>query len=231
MARETLTALMSLHPAEYSVMGIYLSNPAKAPELARRVREEIAKSLPVTDPIESKEDLTANIRKRWEGVRYFTIPLQVYISEVTDLLTAMEVSAYVLLVMIMLVVIASVVVTYRVVLYDRIKELGTMIALGFPRYWIVLMLLTEAAILVLAGVAGGMLISIGVTHMISYFSFQWIPGFELFMEEGRLRALYTARTVTANISIVLLAVMPVIAAMVVSLLRKQIPSLIKGELT
>lgn len=231
MVREKLTALMDMHPADYSVMGILLPDPADTPMWAQRIRDELAKRLPVAGPIETKDDLTTNIRKRWEGVRYFTIPLQVYISEVTDLLAAMEFGAYGLLFMIMLVVVASVVVTYRVVLHDRVRELGTMLALGFPRYWIVCMLLLEAIILILVGMIVGVIVSLGITYMISFFSFQWIPGFDLFMKEGSLQARYTAHSVAVNVSVILAAVVPVIALMVVSVVRRKIPSLIKGEFT
>lgn len=229
MDREALTGLMDMGAAEFSTLGILLPNLKSAPVWARRVRAELEELVPVAGPIETKEDLTSNIRMRWDGVRYFTIPLQVYISEVTDLLSAMEAGAYGLLGMILLVVAASVVVTYRVVLHERIREIGTMVAVGFPRYWIVLMLMTEALILVLAGIICGVILSFGITYIFSLFSFHRIPGFALFMEAGSLRARYTARSLAANIFIVVGTVVPVISVMVISLLRRKIPSLIKGE--
>jgi putative ABC transport system permease protein len=133
--------------------------------------------------------------------------------------------------MIILVVLAAVVVTYRVVLHDRRREIGTMLAVGFPRPWIVSVLVAEAAILLLAGMAAGGLLSLAITRAVSLLSFDWIPGFEIFMQGGRLAARYTAARLAANIGIVLGVVLPVIAVMVVRMVGHEIPSLIKGETT
>lgn len=229
--RETLTEVMDLEPAEYSVAGISLADRSEATRWARALHEELEGEVATASPIETKEALTENIRENWDGTRYFVFALPVYISEVTDLLQAMEIGSYALLAMIILVVLAAVVVTYRVVLHERLREIGTMLAVGFPRYWIVSVLLIEVLVLLSAGMAAGVLFSLAITEAISLLSFDWIPGFEIFMEGGRLTARYTAATIAANVAVVLGVVLPVMAVMVISVVRNQIPSLIKGEMT
>lgn len=231
MHRETLTGLMELGPAEWSVAGIFLPSVHDAPAWARRLEAELAGELSTAGPIETKDALTSAIRERWQGVRYFTVSLPVYVSEVTDLLAAMELASWLLLVMIMLVVLAATVVTYRVVLHDRAREIGTMLAVGFPRPWVVASLAAEAAILVGIAVTAGLLIAAGISQGASLLSFDWIPGFEIFLDEGRLRAWYRPATVLRNAAVVLGVVGTVLCVMVVSTVHRTIPALIKGETT
>ncbi|MFW5849618.1 MAG: FtsX-like permease family protein [Spirochaetota bacterium] len=227
--RETLAELMDLSPASYSVAGVVLPGLAEAETWARRIHDELSELVPVSEPPESRDALTAAFRARWDGVRYFVFELPVYISEVTDLLTAMQLGSYVLLGMIVLVVLAAVVVTYRVVLHDRTREIGTMLAVGFTRPWVVTMLLAEAALVLAGGIAAGLALSAGATGLLSYVSFDWIPGFEIFLQEGRLAARYTLHSVALNAAMVAGVVVLAIALMVRSFVRKEIPSLIKGE--
>ncbi|MFW5807040.1 MAG: FtsX-like permease family protein [Spirochaetota bacterium] len=231
VARETLTRLLALDPAEYSVMGILLPDRSTAPHWARRIHRELAKEVPVSDPITSKEALTESIRQRWDGVRYFTIALPVYISEVTDLLVAMEIASYALLTMIILVILASVLVTYRLVLYERLRDVGTMRALGFSRGSLAVVLLVEAALVLAAAMLVGAAVAFVVTQALSLFSFEWIPGFDIFMEEGRLAARFTASSVGTNIAFIFAAVLPMVALMVFAIVRREIPRLIRGGIS
>lgn len=227
--RETLSVLMGIAPAEYSVLGILVPDMSEALRISRTIHKELSQLLPTAGRIETKAQLTSEIRKKWKGVRYFVFPLPVYISEVTDLLLAMEIGSYLLLSMIILVVLAAVVVTYRVVLHDRTREIGTMRAVGFSKLWVISVLLFEAALVLVVGIVLGLLFSFVITSLISFLSFDWIPGFEIFMREGRLTALYRPRTLAINTLIVLGATFPVILLMLSSVVSTQITRLIKGE--
>lgn len=230
-ARDTLTAVMDLAPAEFSMLGILLPDMGEATQWARRIEEEIGAHLDTAGRIETKGALTRSIRERWEGTRYFVFALPVYISEVTDLLTAMQAGSYALLAMIILVVLAAVVVTYRVVLHDRRREIGTMLAVGFTRGRVVAVLVAEAAILLAAGIAAGGVLAVGINNAIAGLSFDWIPGFEIFMQGGALTARYRPATVATNAAVVLGVTLPVTAGMALRTVRREIPALIRGETT
>lgn len=229
--RETVAALMGLQPGQYSVAGVLLADSGEAERWSGRIRAELAKSLSVSAEIADRSDLTEAFSASWEGVRYFVFPLSAYIGEVTNLLVAMEAASYGLLAMIVLVVCAAVVVTYRVILHDRTRELGTMLAIGFPRAWIARMLFDEVMLVMLVSISGGLLLSVAVTSLLSGLSFAAIPGFEIFMYQGRLAAHYRLVAVATNVSLVLAAVGLVVAAMVVDHMRRRIPQLLRGQTT
>ena len=227
--RKALSSLMKLDPAEYSVFGIFVPDMSKAVSYSRSIYNALSENLPTAERIENKSQLTSEIRKDWQGVRYFVFPLPIYISEIANLLTAMEIGSYFLLAMIILVVLAAIIVTYRVVLHDRIREIGTMQAVGFSRMWLFIVLLIEALLVLGIGIAIGTLLSWIITYITSFISFDWIPGFEIFMREGKLTALYTVKTLSNNIAIVIGAVLPVISLLLISVVNTQITKLIKGE--
>ncbi|MFW6288495.1 MAG: FtsX-like permease family protein [Spirochaetota bacterium] len=229
MAKAELASLMALEPATVSVIGVLLSDRTQAEYWARRLHEHLAELLPVSGPIASRADLTREIRSSWRGVRYFVIPLPIYISGITSLLSAMEIGSYFLLILINLVVLLAVLVTYRVVLHDRMREIGTLLAVGFTREWILAVLLVEGLVLVGVGLGIGMLVSLTATSLISLASFDWIPGFEIFLTAGRLRAHYSAHLIARNTMIAVGAVVPPILAMALATITRTIPTLLKGQ--
>ncbi len=231
MARETLASLMAIEPAEYSVLGIVLPDLADAPRWAARLHDELAARLPVGERIDTRADMTAEFRSSWEGVRYFTFPLPVYVGEVTNLLAAMDASSYVLLAAITLVVLAAAAVSFRILLHDRTRELGTMCAIGFSRGSLLGLLVAEAAVALLVAVGAGFALALVTTRALSYVSFDWIPGFELFLTGGRLAAHYSPATVALNAAIVGVVVLALVATMAALHLRRSIPGLLRGQTT
>ncbi len=229
--RETLASLLALDPAEYSVLGIILPDLADAPLWADRLYDALASRLPTGDPIDSRSDMTAEFRSSWEGVRYFTFALPVYVGEVTNLLDAMEASSYVLLAAINLVVLAAVAVSFRILLHDRTRELGTMCAIGYTRPVLLGLLVGEAALALAVGVGAGFLLALGVTRLLGLAGFDWIPGFEIFFSGGRLTAHYELATVAFNVAVVVGVVLVLVAIMSAVHLRRSIPALLKGQTT
>lgn len=229
VAHDTLADIMRLEPAEFSVMGLILDDAGETELWAQRIHEELSQILPVSDPIRSRADMTAEFRASWSGIRYFVIPLPVYIAEVTALLSAVQTGSYLLLAMIGLVVVTAVVVTYRIVLHDRTREIGTMLAVGFDRLWVLGVLTTEAIVLVACGVAAGTLLSALATWALSFARFDAVPGFDIFLDSGRLAARYTVRAFLRNAGVLLVIVIPAIVTMTTAHVFRRIPLLLKGR--
>lgn len=231
MARETLASFMAIGPAEYSVLGIILPELADAPRWAARLHDALAARLPVGERIDTRAEMTAEFRSSWDGVRYFTFPLPVYVGEVTNLLAAMDASSYVLLAAITLVVLAAAGVSFRILLHDRTRELGTMCAIGFTRGSVLALLVAEAAGAILVAVGSGFVLARIATRALSLMSFDWIPGFEIFLTGGRLEAHYAPGTVALNAAIVAAVVLALVAIMAALHLRRSIPGLLRGQTT
>ncbi|MDR0374391.1 MAG: ABC transporter permease, partial [Treponema sp.] len=138
--------------------------------------------------LQNRSDFEAEQRAEWSGIKVFILTLEVYLSDVDDLLKAMDALSYLLFVMMLIIVFVSALVTYKLILYERSQELGTMRALGFQERDITWMLVIEAACLALISVAAGFLFSIVLVNILSVLPFSDIAGFEMFMKDGKLFA-------------------------------------------
>ena len=227
MDRRKLAELMGIESG-VSVVGLFLGSSARSGEWSETLRAELSKSLPVSSPIGERDDLTSAIRETWNGVQYFVFPLSAYISDVSDLLQLMRFGSYVLLAMIVTVVIAAMLVSYRVLLHDREREIGTMRAIGFERQWLIRMLVTESVLAVTFGVVAGIVAGSLLLHGVSHMSFDSIPGFEIFLRGGRLTAEFTASQSILNGFILYLVTVPAVAFMITRTVCRSVPSLIRG---
>ncbi|MCK5198019.1 MAG: FtsX-like permease family protein, partial [Spirochaetales bacterium] len=208
--RSFLNNLLGMEPDQYSSLGLYFPNIQNLKEKSDLLYSTLKNRLPLSSPIHNKNELSFQLGQSWEGVRYFTIPLQVYVSQVADLLTAMELLSYFLYIVIILIVMLSVSVTYSLILNERTIEIGTMQALGLSVGNIRIVLIFEALLLFLLAVSAGFITALGVLKGISLFSFSWIPGFEIFMNNGKLTASFSVRIILWNIVILILAAIPAV---------------------
>ena len=208
--RSFLNNLLGMEPDQYSSLGLYFPNIQNLKEKSDLLYSTLKNRLPLSSPIHNKNELSFQLGQSWEGVRYFTIPLQVYVSQVADLLTAMELLSYFLYIVIILIVMLSVSVTYSLILNERTIEIGTMQALGLSVGNIRIVLIFEALLLFLLAVSAGFITALGVLKGISLFSFSWIPGFEIFMNNGKLSASFSVQTILWNIVILILTAIPAV---------------------
>jgi len=226
--RRRLNELLQFRPDEYSSLGLYFSDLRGLTEKTDRLYAELAKRLPMGPPIREKNELTFQLDQKWQGVRYFTIPLHVYVSQVSDLLTAIRLISYFLYVVIMLIVLVSVFVTYRLILHERSRELGTMRAIGIGTGNVRWILLLESFFLFLISVAFGFLLALVAGFCVSFLSFTSIPGFEIFLTRGRLAALYSPKTIIMNILILLGVTIPGVVIPAFQVVRPPIPQVLSG---
>jgi len=71
----------------------------------------------------------------------------------------MNITSYVVFAMIVLIVLVSVNVTYKLVIYDRIREIATLRAVGMQKRTVRAILLTEAFYLFIISLVGGLILS------------------------------------------------------------------------
>lgn len=208
VSRKTLNSLAGLKPDEYSALGLYLPTRKDREDIISSFHNALVSRLPVLPVIYDKDEFKAEVDQKWDGLRYFLVPLSMYISEVDDLLLAMNITSYVVFLMIVLIVLVSVSVTYKLVIYERTREICTLRALGMQKRSIRKLLLVEAVYLFLFSLAVGFLLSgilLGATMLLS---FDWIPGFEIFTQEGRLVGDLRLKTIGINATLMLAIIVP-----------------------
>ncbi|MCL2609954.1 MAG: ABC transporter permease [Treponema sp.] len=161
------------------------------------------------------------------GVSLYT--LAVYLSEVSDMLRAMNLMTYFLYTMMLLIIFVSAAVSYRLILHERTRELGVMRTIGFYGADLRLVLWVEVCGVGLVSIVAGFVLARLLSLGILLLSFSWFPSFEIFMRDGRLTALYLPGTVLLNVVSVFLllafaAIFPSFRAS-----RRNLPELLRGE--
>lgn len=157
--------LLNLQPDEYLTLGIYLpkltdTDPAMAlfePELKQRVNifdrdssDGVNAFMAILEQQEEEE---------WEGVRYRLASINDVLSEVEQIVRILNVAALIILLVLFGIIMVGITNTFRMVLFERIKEIGTMRAVGMQRSEVRTLFLMEAFFLAVFGLALGYLLS------------------------------------------------------------------------
>lgn len=208
ISRKSLNRLLGYSENASSSMGISLSGKIDPDSASRRLAAVLPSQLQTPTIPSTKAELEELVNKSQEGIFHVVFPLKVYVSEVNDLVNAMRLSSYVVFVMMVIIVLISIAVTYKLVIHERTREIGTLRAIGMQRRTVRAILLSEALYLFLASLLAGIILSGIFLGLISLISFNWIPGFEIFTQSGRLMGRLRLETVAANALLLLVIIFP-----------------------
>jgi ABC-type lipoprotein release transport system permease subunit len=226
--RLVLNRLLLLNDGDCSIAGIFV-NGRRDVEKKRALLQEALQNRLQTGPIvHDREELDAARLVPFEGLKVFLLTIPVYLSEVADLLGAMNIITYFLYTMMLVIMMVSALVTYRLILHERRRELGTMRAIGFYGADIRFILLLETLGLILASLAAGMVLVLLFQWLVTFIPFTWFPSFEIFLEDGKLKTLYVPRTVAVNILTVFISLFLAAIAPVYRFSREPLPNMLNG---
>jgi len=91
--------------------------------------------------------------------------------------------------MLLIIIVTGVSSTFRVIAMKRINEIGIYKAIGMKRMRIYGMLLTETLLLLIAGCLAGYLLSCILTWVIGLINFSFIPAFDIFLINGKMKGI------------------------------------------
>ncbi len=183
---DVLNRLIGLSPGEYTILGIYLRNPASAERAATRLHAALSKTVAMFAPVETQQELWARLGERWTGVKYAVLTLDGYLAEIKDLISAVDLGLYLLLVLTLTIIVLGIGNAYRVIVHERIQEFGTMRAIGMSRAGISRLVVFETLFLSLGGIVAGSLIGFLLLSSVSSLPAPQVPGFDIFLQRGRL---------------------------------------------
>ncbi|MDR2553473.1 MAG: ABC transporter permease [Treponema sp.] len=199
ISRTALNDLVGFPAEDCSIIGFFLPDRTKIETRREAFQRELSFRIPTHPLVYDREAFDNEIDNLGEGIHTLLITLQVYLSEVAQLMNAIDLASYVLQGMMMVIILVSAAVTCRLILHERIRETGTMRAIGFYESDIRLIFKIEIFGAAILSLAAGFIIALAVNWFLSFTSFRWFPGFEVFMQDGRLSALYLPKTLGLNI--------------------------------
>jgi putative ABC transport system permease protein len=114
------------------------------------------------------------------------LPLQARLGPIQSILEALAIVAWSLNVLFLLIVLIGVNNTYRMIVYERTREIGTMRALGMERGQLATLFLVEAGLLGLAGALAGWILGNVLLWVASIVDFGDNVMMAMFLERGHL---------------------------------------------
>jgi len=229
ISRLSLNRLLLFEDNDCSTIGFFLENRSASEKERVRLQDILQERMQMGSLVYDRDELVFETRQPWRGNKVFLLTMPVYLSEISDMLGAMNIVTYFLYGMMLLIILVSAAVTYRLILHERAREMGVMRAIGFYGGDLRHVLWIEVIVLGAVSLTGGFLLVWIISAAISLISFSWFPSIEIFMKNGQLSNLYLPQTVLLNILLIFLVL--VIAALLPSFRasRKNLPALLSGE--
>jgi len=229
ISRLSLNRLKGFEDEDCSTIGFFFDKP-KTAEYKRVQLQSVLSTRIQTGPlVYNRDQMTLERDRPWEGIKVFLYTLPVYLSEISNLLDAMNIITYLVYVMMLIIILVSAAVTYRLILHERAKELGTMRIIGFYGSDLRLVLWTEVLVIGFISLIAGFILAQILNWAVSLLSFSWIPGFEIFMKNGKLTPLYLPKTMFVNILLVFIVLFVMALLPSIRASRKNLPGLLSGE--
>ena len=208
MNREDLNILMDKNPGWATEIAVYASEGNNIPRLAERLRLAFAKTKDVAPPLNSRHDFSSfrskNLGNDKEVVAVMSVNAQ--LEQLKSLLDAFLLCTYFVLFIFLVIVMIGILNTYRVIVYERTREIGTMRAIGMQASDVKRIFLYEAAALALIASAFGFILGLVTFHFVGLFDLSKVTAAGMFTENGALQYFIGFRSVVLNLLFMLAAV-------------------------
>ncbi len=228
MARPALNNLIGFAEDDCSLIGFFLKDRANIEPERKALHDQLQSRMTTAPLVYDRNSFDKETDKIGEGITAFLITLQVYLSEVAQLMDAIDLASWVLYGMMLAIIMVSAGVTCRLILHERTRETGTMRAIGFYEGDVRFILELEILCMAVISIIAGFILALFINWGLSYTSFGWFPGFEIFLQNGKLNAQYLPGTIAANILAVFCMLAIAIWGPIFQNSRSPLPEMLSG---
>ncbi|MBO5607264.1 MAG: FtsX-like permease family protein [Treponema sp.] len=193
----TLNKLIDIPEDGYNIFSIYLTDKNKQDKVAVQIEDAVKNDgVPVTDLREARRKYPGNPEKgllkhitgkenQWEGTKYLVESLNDGAPLLKSAMAIVHLVTTIILIVILLITMVGISNTYRMVLYERIREIGTMRAIGMAGRDTGHMFTMEAVILCVLGGIAGLVLGIIVMMVLGMINIEFEP-VQLFLKKGHM---------------------------------------------
>lgn len=170
--------LLNLKPDDYQDLGIYLPSLSGMDKYGNQIYEKLKTKAPVFDrgqPSTQKNFVRALMsqakKETWAGTKYRVLTLDDYLQQVQQIVNVLNTVSLAILIVLFLIIMVGIVNTFRIIMYERIQEIGTMRSMGMQRPEVRNLFLWEATFLALGGVFSGIILAVIIMTGVSFWNF------------------------------------------------------------
>ncbi|MCL2704802.1 MAG: FtsX-like permease family protein [Spirochaetaceae bacterium] len=208
MRIDDLNMLYNNIPGFTTDIALYVNKGVDIEKFAEKVRLALGKNFLVFQKISNQEDVS---HARFFPVQEETIavvPVDAQLAQIKDILNAFLIGIYFVLVIFIAIVMIGILNTYRVLVHERTKEIGTMRAMGMQKGEVKLLFLIEAAALSLISSFIGLLLGFIILNaIVNFVDLSSFSAAGLFTESGKLNFFIDTKIAFFNIIFMLSAVL------------------------
>lgn len=202
----TLNELTGRPPGSATDIAIYGGPGVDGSALAARVRTVLARDHVLMPPTKEKAEVDAALY-HVQGQTYAVLPLEGNLTQMRDIVGAFLAITWVAVGIFIAIVMIGIMNTFRVIAWERIREIGTMRAIGMQRPTVLGLFALEAALMALAACLGGVAFGYLGFGALSFLDLGKIPAAGLFTSRGRLGFLVDPATLALDFGIMIGATM------------------------
>ena len=227
VSRKVMNTLVGFDRDDASSVGVFLKDRRSARRDMLRFQRLLAEKTQAAPPIMNARDW--DDFKPKNGIAVFVLTLSVYLQPLNELVEAINALNYLLYAMLLLIILASAGVTYRLILNERIKEMGVMRAIGFYESGLRQILVMEAALLGALAAAAGFLLAFALSQALQLVPLSKFPSFEILLSNGSLRAIFSPLAVLTNIVALYLTLFFAVSVPACRVSKMALPQMLTGS--
>jgi ABC-type lipoprotein release transport system permease subunit len=234
VSRPALNKILSYDANDCSIIGVYINDRQNLEKKRALLHRELSVNFNIGSLAKNREETEVEMLQvlsgQWkgEGAKIFVLTIPIILSEVADLLDAINLVSFFLYLMMLLIILVSAMVTNQIVLQERTKEFGTMRVIGFYEENIRYILMVESFCLGVISLIGGFVFALFLAMAVTFVPLSWFPSLEIFMRSGKLVALYIPKTVVINVAAALCMIFLAVWFPVRKSLRNPLPEMLAG---
>jgi putative ABC transport system permease protein len=211
-----LGELIGTGASEFQLLHLYLRDPRQSD----RVAEVLRSRLPIAPEEEQEQEeggpprgtpgafgagvtRLADDEEPWEGTRYEITTLDDIMAQISDLFRVLDIVSLVVFLILLTITMVGVVNTFRMVLLERITEIGTMRAVGMQRGAVRGIFVMEAGFIGLLGALIGLVLAGIAMLVLSQLNLDTDSPLQFFLDDGRLTFAVPPLSMAANVAILL----------------------------
>lgn len=207
MHNSDLNRLVGRSAGAATDVAVYLRSGANTAVAAEALRRRLAQDFRVFPPVLSREDFGDVVDRSVAQETLAIQSLDAHLAEIKDLIDAFLLVSNFVVALFMFIVMFGILNTYRVLLHQRTREIGTMRALGMSRGGVKAVFLLEAAGLAVFASLIGFLLGSVVVYFAGMVGIDAGPAVAMFTEQGRLMLSIQPRVVLLNVALMVAAVL------------------------
>jgi putative ABC transport system permease protein len=213
--RAHVNHLLNIPEDQYISLGLFLEDmllmEMAAQSLAEALEQKISLVPRFSGPKGFQEQRNQLIEEQWQGTRYQLFTIGDFLEPLNQVASTLNTVGLVVVLILFVIIMVGVTNTFRMVIHERTREIGTMRSLGLQRGGVRGLFLLEALLLSVGGAVVGLAAAFIVALVLSLINFGMDNQFFIILREGHLLFKVLPAQIAGNIVIV--GVLTLLAAM------------------